>query len=410
MNRAVLLILLALAGVSTAGAEAADTAVARALTILQRDNAWTLGQQVGLCEIPAPPFKEAARGAEYARRFEALGYHTAIDPIGNVIAIRPGTGGGRRLVLAAHLDTVFPEGTDVKVRHEGGRMSAPGIGDDCRGLAVVLAVARAMNLAGVKTVGDLVFVGNVGEEGPGNLRGTRYLFEHGSAGRIDAFISVDGVGLGATHGAVGSNRYRVTFAGPGGHSYGDFGMPNPMHAMGRAIAAIAAFDVPASPKTTFNVGMVKGGTSVNSITMAATLEMDLRSESAAALARLDSAFRAAVAGAVTAEIARWPGSKAALTARIDTIGIRPAGSQPDTLWLLRAAQDAARRLGFPPPPGGAGSTDANVPIRLGIPAIALDGGGRSDGTHSLGEWYEDGDRGYLGPQWALLVALAATGR
>ena len=410
MKSAALLALTSLVAASSAAAQAKDPAIAAAISILERDNAWTIEQQISLCEIPSPPFKEAARGAEYARRFEALGYHPTIDGIGNVIAIRPGTGGGRRLVLAAHLDTVFPEGTDVRVRRTGGRLAGPGISDDCRGLAVVLAVARAVALSGLTTRGDLIFVGNVGEEGAGNLRGTRYLFERGTAGRIDAFITVDGIGLGAIHQAVGSNRYRVTFAGPGGHSYGDFGMPNPMHAMGRAIAAIGDLPVPATPKTTFSVGIVSGGTSVNSIAMAATLQMDLRSESPTALARLDSAFRQAVAGAVAAEKARWPASAVALAATIDTIGIRPAGSQPDTLWLLRAAQDAARRLGFPPPRGGAGSTDAGIPINRGVPAIAMDGGGRGDGAHSSAEWYEDGDRGFLGPQWALLVALAAVGR
>jgi acetylornithine deacetylase/succinyl-diaminopimelate desuccinylase-like protein len=187
-------------------------------------------------------------------------------------------------------------------------------------------------------------------------------------------------------------------------------MANPMHAMGRAIAAIADLEVPASPRTTFNVGVVSGGTSVNSIAGAAVMQVDLRSESAEALARLDLALRDAVSSAVAKERARWPASRAPLSAVIDTIGIRPAGTQPDDLWLLVAAQNAARRLGFPPPPGGTSSTDANVPIGLGIPALALDGGGRGDGAHSLGEWYEDGDRGYLGPQWVLLVALAAAGR
>lgn len=384
--------------------------VQAALDILRRDNAWTLEQQVALCEIPAPPFKEAVRAAEYARRLEALGYRATIDQIGNVIATRAGTGGGRRLVLAAHLDTVFPEGTDVRVTRDGGRLKGAGIGDDCRGLAVVLAVARAMALSKVTTAGDLVFVANVGEEGPGNLRGIRHLFEQKSAGPIDAFVSVDGIGLGMVTRAVGSNRYRVTFQGPGGHSFGDFGIPNPMHAMGRAIAAIADLPVPTSPRTIFNVGVVEGGTSVNSITAKATMQVDLRSESAEALAGLDGAVQRAIQSAVTAEKARWPGSAAALGVAVEVIGRRSAGSQPDTLWLARAAQTAAKALGFPAPSGIAQSTDANVPIGLGIPALAIDGGGRGDGAHSVGEWYEDGDRGYLGPQWALLIALAATAR
>ncbi len=397
-------------GTSVTGAAQSptDPAVATALELLRKDNAWTIEQQVSLCEIPAPPFKEAPRGAEFARRMEALGYRAAIDQVGNVISVKAGTGGGRRLVLAAHLDTVFPEGTDVRVTRENGRLKGAGIGDDCRGLAVVLAVARAMAIAKVAPAGDVVFVANVGEEGPGNLRGAKHLFEQKSAGPIDAFVSVDGIGLGMVTRAVGSNRYRVTYQGPGGHSFGDFGMPNPIHAMGRAIAAIANLEVPASPRTIFNVGVVEGGTSVNSIAALATMQVDLRSESAQALATLDVAVQRALRSAVTAEQGRWPGSATPLEVSIDVIGRRAAGTQPDTLWLARAAQAAAQKLGFSAPAGVAGSTDANVPIGLGIPALAIDGGGRGDGAHSLGEWYEDGDRGFLGPQWALLIVWAAT--
>ena len=410
MNRAIRRAAVLVALTAAPGRAQSTQPVQTALDILRRDNAWTLEQQVSLCEIPAPPFKEGPRAAAYARRMEALGYRTTIDQVGNVIATRAGTGGGRRLVLAAHLDTVFPEGTDVHVTRDGGRLKGAGIGDDCRGLAVVLAVARAMALAKLTTQGDLVFVADVGEEGPGNLRGIRHLLEQQSAGAIDAFVSVDGVGLGMVTRAVGSNRYRVTFQGPGGHSLGDFGIPNPIHAMGRAIAAIADLPVPSSPRTIFNVGVVEGGTSVNSIAAKATMQVDLRSESTQALAALDDAVLLAIRSAVTAEKARWPTSTAPLGVAIDVIGRRSAGTQPDTLWLARAAQSAAKTLGFPVPQGIASSTDANVPIGLGIPALAIDGGGRGDGAHSLGEWYEDGDRGYLGPQWALLIALAATAR
>ncbi len=400
---------LALGAAGGLGAQATtDPRVAEALRILERDNRWTLEQQRSICEIPAPPFKEAARAAEYARRFEALGYRATIDQIGNVIAVRKGTGGGRRLVLAAHLDTVFPEGTDVRVRREGTRMAGPGIGDDCRGLAVVLAVARAMQVARVETAGDVVFVGNVGEEGPGNLRGIRHLFETQPAGKIEAFISVDGIGLGVVSRGVGSNRYRVTFKGPGGHSYGDFGIPNPMHAMGRAIAMIADLQVPAQPRTIFNVGVVEGGTSVNSIAGTATMQVDLRSESAPALAAVDSAFHRLVSAAVDRERARWPTSQAPLAAEIQVIGRRAAGSQPDSAWIVRAALETATGLGIPTPTPGSASTDANVPLGLGIPSLALDGGGRGNGAHSLGEWYDDGDQGYLGPQWALLLAVRVT--
>ncbi|MHB1327988.1 MAG: M20/M25/M40 family metallo-hydrolase [Gemmatimonadales bacterium] len=384
-----------------------DPAIRRALSILERDNAWTLEQQVSICEIPAPPFNEERRAAEYARRFQALGYQPTVDSIGNVIAIRKGSGRGRRVMIAGHLDTVFPEETDVTVKRQGGRYLGPGIGDDCRGLAVVLAVARAMAMANVTPEGDILFVGNVGEEGPGNLRGVRFIFERKPVGAIDAFISVDGIGLGLVTGGVGSNRYKVDFKGPGGHSYGSFGMPNPIHAMGRAIAAIADLEVPGVPRTTFSVGIVEGGTSINSIAFTGSMQVDLRSESAPALAKLDSAFRKAVDQAVAAERRRWPQSKANLEADIIEMGRRPAGTQPDSLWLVRGARAAAVALGLPAPASGLSSTDANLPISLGIPAITIDGGGSGGGAHSLGEWYEDGPRGYLGPQWALLTVWSA---
>src|SRR4051812_37008567 len=229
-----------------------------ALDTIKTGNAWTIQQQKSICEIPAPPFKEKARGLEMKRRFEQLGYHTIIDSIGNVIAEKPGDGSSPKLVMAGHLDTVFPEGTDVRVKVNGTRMTAPGIGDDCRGLAVVLSVARAFARAKVQTKGTIYFVANVGEEGPGNLRGTRYLFEHSLKGRIDAFVSVDDAGnIGSiTNQAVGSIRYKLTYHGPGGHSYGAFGTANPIHALGRAIAMIDELQVPASPKTTFNVGVI----------------------------------------------------------------------------------------------------------------------------------------------------------
>ena len=385
-------------------------AVAQALAALQRDNAWTLEQQVAICEIPAPPFKEARRAADFRQRLVALGLADArIDAEGNVIATRAGRAAGPVVVLSAHLDTVFPESTDVRVTRDGARLRGPGIVDDCRGLAVLLSVARAMQQQKVVTDGPVVFVGTVGEEGAGNLRGARHLLAKELAGRVDYFLSVDGSGYGITSRAVGSNRYRVTFAGPGGHSYGDFGMPNPMHAMGRAMAAIADLKVPASPRTTFNVGLVRGGTSVNSIAGEATLELDMRSESAAALATLDSAARRAIEAARVAEQARWPRSSVQLTVRIDTIGIRPAGAQLDSAPIVVAAQQAARAVGATPGRPNASSTDANVAIGLGIPGLTIDGGGRGDGSHSLGEWYEDGPEGYRGPQWALLLVATLAG-
>jgi acetylornithine deacetylase/succinyl-diaminopimelate desuccinylase-like protein len=399
---------LALPAHSQSGAPPAS--VGRALARIKADNAWTLDQQQSICEIPAPPFKETARGAEYKRRLEALGLTVRIDSIGNVIAERKGTGNGPTVMIAGHLDTVFPEGTDVKVKREGTVMRAPGIGDDCRGLAVVLSVARAFQMEKVPTTGTIIFVGNVGEEGPGNLRGVRHLFTREYQGRIDYFISVDGTGLGLTSRAVGSNRYRVTYQGPGGHSYGAFGMPSPIHALGRAIAKIADIQVPTSPKATFNVGIIEGGTSVNTISPSGSMDVDLRSESKQALADLDAKFQAAVRDALAAENARWPASRVKITVKVDTIGIRPAGALADTAFIVRTALAAGKSLGFTAPTG-ASSTDANLPMSLGLQAITIDGGGDGRGAHAVSESYDDGPNGWLGPQWAaLIVATLARAR
>jgi tripeptide aminopeptidase len=385
-----------------------NPAIRSAMDRIRTDNAWTVDQQVSICEIPAPPFKEERRGEEMKRRFEALGLRNVrIDSIGNVIAERPGVGGGPVVVLAAHLDTVFPEETDVRVKRDGTMLRGPGIGDDCRGLAVLLAVAKAMIASNVRTAGTVYFVANVGEEGPGNLRGVKHLFAKPPA-KIDYFISVDGTGLGLTSRAVGSNRYKVSFKGPGGHSYGAFGMPSPIHALGRAISKISAIQVPRTPKTTFNVGIIEGGTSVNTISPLGAMEVDLRSESPDELAKLDAAFRRAVDEGLTEENARWPQSRARVTVDVVSMGVRPAAAPPDSSRIIQTARAAARALGFDSP-GGASSTDANWPMSLGIQAITLDGGGEGQGSHSLAESYDDGERGWLGPQWALLTVVMLAG-
>lgn len=383
--------------------------LARALESLKATNAWTVEKQVALCEIPAPPFKEQARGEAFRREMIALGYTDArIDEVGNVVTEVAGSAKGPTVMLEGHLDTVFPEGTVVKVTRDGGRLKGPGIADDCRGLAVVLATARAVKRPGVKFAGRVIFVANVGEEGASNLRGTRHLIGTSYKDQVDYFISVDGAGNDITSRAVGSNRYAVHFLSPGGHSYGAFGMPNPIHAMGRAIASIGDIQVPRSPRTTFSVGVVKGGTSVNSIAMEAVMDVDMRSESAEELAIVDAKVRQAIDNAVRTEKARWPNSSMALTVRIDTIGLRPTGAQSDSAPLVRAALATARRVGFNPTLN-ASSTDANFPISLGVPGITIDGGGDSGGAHSVSEWYEDGPAGYKGPQWALRLIAALAG-
>jgi tripeptide aminopeptidase len=387
-----------------------------ALDTIKAQEAWTVDQQISLCEIPSPPFKEATRAAEYRRRLQALGMtNVRTDSVGNVIAERRGTGGGPTVLIEGHLDTVFPEGTSVKVKRTGTLLAGPGIGDDCRGLAVVLSVVRAFQRAKVQTAGTVYFVGDVGEEGQGNLRGTRYLFANSLKDKIDYFISVDGTGLDLKHHGVGSKRYRITYKGPGGHSYGAFGIPNPIHALGRAMAGIADVQVPPSPKTTFNVGVISGGTSVNSIPFSATMDLDMRSETAEALDTVDKQVLRILTTALDAENDRWihqtgaRAERAKLSMVIDTIGIRPANStQTDSSRIVATALAAGRALGFAPK-SGASSTDANVPMALGVPAITIDGGGSGSGAHSLGETYDDGPSGWLGPQWAALIVAALAG-
>lgn len=384
-------------------------AVKQALAMLERENAWTIDQQVAVCEIPAPPFKEEVRAAYVRDRFTALGLeHVRTDVEGNVIGELPGGRPGPTLILSSHLDTVFPEGTDVTVTREGTLLRGPGIGDDCRGLAAMLAVTRALKESKVPFDGRLLVVATVGEEGPGNLRGVRALFAGPLRDSVDAFISIDGTGIAITNGAVGSARYRFTVVGPGGHSYGAFGMANPIHALGRAIAAIGDVEVPREPRTTFNVGIIEGGTSVNTISPSASFDLDMRSESMATLMELDAKVQAIVRKAVADEQARWPNSRAQLALKIDTIGIRPAGTTADSVRLVRSAQAAANALSLYAPLN-ASSTDSNLPISLGIPAITVDGGGVGRGAHSLEESYDDRTDGFKGPQWILLLVSTFLG-
>jgi len=280
----------------------ADPKIVKTLDDIKADDARAFAEQKHITEIPAPPFKEKIRAEYYRKRMQELGFKEAsIDAEGNVIALRKGSGGGRpRLVVSAHLDTVFPEGTDVTLKEKDGAIIASGIGDDSRGLATMLSLIKAMNENQVATVGDIMFVGTVGEEELGNLRGVKALFrDHAD---IDGFISIDGLGITrVVNQATGSHRYEFTFKGPGGHSFAEFGLPSAIHAMGRAIAKVSELQPPADPKTTFTVGTVSGGTSVNAIAAEAKMAVDMRSNSEDELLKLEARLLELVKEAVADE-------------------------------------------------------------------------------------------------------------
>jgi tripeptide aminopeptidase len=379
---------------------------------LDRDYDRFVSELIALTEVPAPPFKEDARAEAFMRLARASGFtNVEQDDEGNVLALRPG-GNGPLLVVAAHLDTVFPEGTDVTVRRNVTRLSAPGIGDNAQGVATLLAIARAMNAAALRTGSDILFVANVGEEGNGALRGVRHLFTAGRyKDRIRAFISVDGMGSGSyvTTGGVGSRRYRVTFNGPGGHSYGAFGLVNPATAMAGAIQRLGAVTVPVSPKTTYNVGMVGGGTSVNTIPASVWMDVDLRSESPTELTKLDAAFQAAVASAVADENRARSAAEGPLTVDVALLGERPSGQTAASTALVQATGAAIRATGLQPAFGWS-STDANLPMSLGIPAIAIDTGIQGDRAHAPDEWIDiDRRRVVSGLQRVMLILLSVAG-
>jgi tripeptide aminopeptidase len=381
-----------------------DASVKAALDAAKAGEGQTIEDQIRFCEVPAPSFKEAARGNVLKQTFQQLGLQNVrVDKAGNVLGDRPGASPRPRVVMAAHLDTVFPAGTDVNVRREGPVLHGPGIGDDCRGLAVLVAIVRALKQANVQTPGSVTFVADVGEESVGDLRGMKQLFGDTMKGQIDRFVSIDGSGASITNVAVGSHRYRVTFKGPGGHSFGAFGLANPIDAVGRAVAKIAEFQVPKQPKTTFNVGRIGGGTSVNSIPSEGWMEVDMRSSNPASLASVDASFHKAVDAAVVEENERWATPRM-ITVSKDLIGDRPAGSTPDDSPIVQAAVAVNKALGLPASLGE-GSTDANLAMSLKIPAVTIGGGGRGTGEHSIGEAFDTTDS-WKGTERAVLLTIA----
>ncbi len=367
-------------------------------------------EQIRICSIPAPPFGEKERAEFLRERFLESGLPDAkLDEEGNCLALRSGHSAAPLLVVSAHLDTVFPAGTDVTVRRDGGKLLAPGISDDGCGLAALIAIADALKAARIETAGSLLFVGTVGEEGEGNLRGVRHLLTRGEwANRIDAFLSFDGHGIERiTNRALGSRRYRVRLRGTGGHSWSDFGVANPVHALGRAITKLASYPAPKEPRTTFNVGRIEGGSSINAIPQEAIMDVDLRSAGAQELLKLDAFFRRAMREAAADENAVRRNGGPPLELKVDLIGERPGGETPADAPLVKFAWQATEALGAMPSLDQA-STDSNMPISLNIPAVTLGAGGTASNAHSLDEWYDPRGRD-VGLKRGLLVILGMVG-
>jgi acetylornithine deacetylase/succinyl-diaminopimelate desuccinylase-like protein len=367
-----------------------SAAYKRAVEIFDREHDRWIDEVIKLTEIEAPPFKEERRAKVYAEMFKAHGLaDVEIDPEGNVLGLRKGTGGGPAVVVSAHLDTVFPEGTDVKVKRQGTRLYAPGVGDDSTGLATLLQYVRALDATGVRTKSDIVFMGTVGEEGLGDLRGVRYFFTKGKyKDQVKAFFSLDGGGVSdVTTGGVGSKRYRVTFKGPGGHSFGAFGLVNPMAAMSQAVVELYKTQVPARPKTTYSASVTGGGTSVNSIPNEVWMEFDMRSEDAGELDKLEKRFLTILNQAVETENNARSAKEGAISVEAKLVGDRPAGQTDRTSEIVQFATAAYTAHGVKPE-YRTSSTDSNMPMSLKIQALTMPRADKGGRAHSLDEWVD----------------------
>ncbi|MED1203063.1 M20/M25/M40 family metallo-hydrolase [Heyndrickxia acidicola] len=383
-----------------------DPNVKIGLNFLEKDNDDTTLEQIAITEISAPTFQERERGLDFQKRLIEYGLEEVeVDKQGNVFGIRRGSGNGPKVVVCAHLDTVFPEETSVKAEIKEGKVFAPGISDDGRGLSSVLTLLRAIEIADIHTTGDILFGATVGEEGLGDLNGVKALFENNKD--IAGFISIEpGSPERITYLGTGSKRYHVTYTGHGGHSFGDFGKPSAIHALGRAIAAISNIKTSADPKTTFNVGTIGGGTSVNTISAHAEMLIDMRSVSTDSLIQLEEKVKDILKKSANDENKRWETNE--IQVHIKQVGDRPAGSQPKDSVIVQAALASSEVLGFEPALEEPSSTDANVPISLGIPAVTLGGGGEFGGCHTLGEYYDPKDAFY-GVQRIFLTLLSLVG-
>ena len=363
--------------------------------------------QVAISEIPAPTGMESKRARYIAERFTRCGLAVTTDAVGNVIARRAGASDIAPVVVCAHLDTVFSEADEVTVRREGPHLVGRGIGDNARGLAAMLAIAEVLEQTAARTERPLVFLATVGEEALGDLRGAKHYFEGDGRG-AHAVVVVDGPGdERVVHRAVGSRRWRIRFIGPGGHSWSAYGLPNPLNAAGSVAAMLASIPVPAEPRTTLTVSRIVGGLSINAIPGDALVEIDLRSVSQDLIERLARETRAVVDTALGEENDRRARGTPPLTCSVEMIGDRPGAETPESHELVTSAVEATRLIGRTPELGAA-STDANVPIALGIPAIALGAGGRGGEAHTPQEWFENVDGG-VGIARVLTVVCHAAG-
>jgi len=382
---------------------AGSPAMLRARSFIARNDAQTVAEQCAIATIAAPPFGESARAAWMHERFLAIGLQPVrLDEAGNVIGERAGTHDAAPVVVAAHLDSVFPAGTALDLRRQDGRVLLPGIADNARGLAGMLAIARALGLSHMVSRRPIHFVATVGEEGVGDLRGVKQLFRDGAPHRhAHAFIALDGTeSRRIVNRAVGSRRFRVSVRGPGGHSWADRSAPNPAWVLGHAMSTLGGLRFPAEPAWSLNIGRIGGGTSVNAIPEEVWFELDLRSEDAFTLADIENAALRAVRQATLESQAMRRRTEPPLELDIRAIGNRPAGTTPADSPLVQIARAATRHIGRRPELV-ASSTDANVPMALGIPAIAIGAGGESGGMHTLSEWYDN----RRGPEGLVRAAL-----